>query len=119
MYIDTSTGLYALQRPTVNYNVLCSVFFTVLQMDADAIRHEFILLDEAEFNLTKVRRRERNLIGHRAFLHVPAQRGGNITMCAAITQNGVLHRHAKLDPYNTNHRPHGFVTPEDQIEAEQ
>lgn len=31
------------------------------------------------------------------------QRGGNITMCAAIGQNGVLHHHATLSPYNTTH----------------
>ncbi len=43
-------------------------------------------VDEAGFNLTKTRRRGRNIIGHRAIINVPGQRGGNITMCAAISQ---------------------------------
>ena len=42
-------------------------------------------------------------IGQKAITNVPGQRGGNITMCAAITQNGVLHHNATLGPYNTGH----------------
>ena len=79
------------------------LFWESFVVDADAIPHEFILIDETGFNLTKVRWRERNIIGHRAILNVPGQRGGNITMCAAITQNGVLHLHPYLSPYNTVH----------------
>ncbi|KAI7809003.1 hypothetical protein IRJ41_024945 [Triplophysa rosa] len=75
----------------------------VLEMDAHVIRHEFIYVDEVGFNLTKTRRRGRNVIGQRAITNVPGQRGGNITMCAAITQNGVLHHNATLGPYNTGH----------------
>ncbi|KAI2645113.1 hypothetical protein H4Q32_030897 [Labeo rohita] len=74
----------------------------VLQMDAEQIQHEFIYVDEAGFNLAKTRRRGRNVIGHRAITNVPGQRGGNITLCAAITKNGVLHHHANLGPYNAN-----------------
>ncbi|KAM4595668.1 uncharacterized protein V3H82_003053 isoform 1-T2 [Fundulus diaphanus] len=73
----------------------------VLQMDGEEIQHEFIYVDEAGFNLTRTRRTGRNIIGHRAIVNVPGQRGGNITLCAAITQNGVLHRHAHMGPYNT------------------
>ncbi|XP_052349887.1 uncharacterized protein LOC127915112 [Oncorhynchus keta] len=66
----------------------------VLEMDAHAIPHEFIFIDDAGFNLAKTRRRGRNVIGHRAIIDVPGQRGGNITMCAAISNtHGVLHRH--------------------------
>ncbi len=32
----------------------------------------------------------RNIFGHRAILNVPGQHGGNITIYAAIMQNGVL-----------------------------
>ncbi|KAK3533815.1 hypothetical protein QTP70_031072 [Hemibagrus guttatus] len=77
----------------------------VLLIDGDPISHEFIFIDEAGFNLTKVRRRGRNIIGHRAILN-------------AITQNGILHRHVKLGPYNTAHiitfldRLHNIVTAE-------
>ncbi|XP_045579092.1 uncharacterized protein isoform X4 [Salmo salar] len=75
----------------------------VMELEADVVHHELIYVDEAGFNLAKTRRRGRNIIGHRAIINVPGQRGGNITMCAAISQNGVLHHHAILGPYNTAH----------------
>ncbi|XP_053340407.1 uncharacterized protein LOC128534595 isoform X2 [Clarias gariepinus] len=75
----------------------------VMELEADAMGHELIYVDEAGFNLTKTRRRGRNLIGQRAIINVPGQRGGNITMCAAMSQNGVVHHHAILGPYNTAH----------------
>ena len=70
-------------------------------MDGEEIQHEIIYVDEAGFNLTRTRRRGRDIIGHRAIVNVPGQRGGNITLCAAITQNGVLQSHAHMGPYNT------------------
>ncbi|KAK3544667.1 hypothetical protein QTP86_026087 [Hemibagrus guttatus] len=96
---------------------------SVLLINGDPISHEFIFINEAGFNLTKVRRRGRNIIGHRAILNVPGQRGGNNTMCAAITQNGILHRHAKLGPYNMAHiitfldRLHNTVIAKQQMDA--
>ncbi len=54
-------------------------------MDGAAQPHEFIFIDEAGFDLSKTRRRGRNVIGQRAIVHVPGQRGGNITLCAAIS----------------------------------
>ncbi len=74
-----------------------------MELQADVMGHEQFFVDEAGFNLTKTRRRGRNIIGHRAIINVPGQRGGNITMCAAISQNGVVHHHATLGPYNTAH----------------
>ena len=56
----------------------------ILDMDGAAQLHECIYIDEAGFNLSKNRRRGRNIIGQRAILHVPGQRGGNITLCAAM-----------------------------------
>ncbi len=53
--------------------------------------HEYIFIDEAGFNLTK----RRNIFGHHAVTQVPDQRGGNITICTAISNRGVL---AKLGP---------------------
>ncbi|KAK0135588.1 hypothetical protein N1851_028538 [Merluccius polli] len=91
-------------------------------MDAEEIQHEFIYVDEAGFNLAKTRRRGRNVIGHRAITNVPGERGGNITLCAAITQNGVLHHHANLGPYNANlilaflDRLHEIVTALNQVD---
>jgi len=58
-------------------------------------------VDEAGFNLTKRRRRGRNIIGQRALADGPGQSGGNVTLCAALSNHGVLHRHATLGPYNT------------------
>ena len=39
----------------------------------------------------------------KAVVNVPGQRGGNITLCAAICLQGVLHHHATLGLYNTAH----------------
>ncbi|XP_006800340.2 uncharacterized protein LOC102791730 [Neolamprologus brichardi] len=68
----------------------------VMELEADAMGHEQIFVDEAGFHLTKTRRRGRNIIGHCAIINVPGQCGGNITMC-------VVHHHATLGPYNTAH----------------
>ncbi|CAM4572758.1 unnamed protein product [Leuciscus chuanchicus] len=73
----------------------------VFQLDAMKRPHEFIYMDEAGFNLTK-RRRGRNVIGHRAIVGVPGQPGGNVTLCAAISNHGVVHHHANLGPNNTH-----------------
>lgn len=63
--------------------------------------HEIIFVDEAGFNLTKRKRRGSNIFGHRAMVYVPGQLGGNVTMCATISQQEELHRHAILWRYNT------------------
>ncbi|XDV47331.1 hypothetical protein PO909_016999 [Leuciscus waleckii] len=74
---------------------------TVLNFDATELPHEFIYVDEAGFNLAKTRRLGCNVVGQRAVVNVPGQRGGNITLCAAISVQRVLHHHATLGPYNT------------------
>lgn len=123
--IDCST-LHATLFPSVLDNTILTAFVLcfqgVLEMDAHAIPHEFIFIDEAGFNLAKTRRRGRNVIGHRAIIDVPGQRGGNITMCAAISNtHGVLHRHANLGPYNTAHilpfldRLHNILIPAERM----
>ncbi|KAL0149334.1 hypothetical protein M9458_055372 [Cirrhinus mrigala] len=71
-----------------------------LQKRVKQLRYDYV---QAGFNLSKTRRRGRNIIGHRAIINVPGQRGGNITMCEAISQNGVVHHHATIGPYNTAH----------------
>ncbi|XP_039899474.1 uncharacterized protein LOC120740972 [Simochromis diagramma] len=75
----------------------------VLELEARETLHTFIYVDEAGFNLAKGRRHGRNRIGQRATTEVPGQRGGNITMCAAISDNGVLTHIPLLGPYNTQH----------------
>ena len=59
-------------------------------------------VDEAGFNLAKRRRRGRNVIGKRATVTVPGQRGANITLCAAISNNGALLNKCEIGPYNTD-----------------
>ncbi|XP_038562264.1 uncharacterized protein LOC119893925 [Micropterus salmoides] len=73
----------------------------ILQFDAMARPHEYLFLDEAGFNLQKRRQRGRNIIGQRAITEVPGQRGGNITLCAAMGLEGLVHRQAVLGSYNT------------------
>ncbi len=72
-----------------------------MELDADDDHHKFIYLDEAGFNLAKTRSRGRNFIGRRATIQVPGQCGANITMCAAISEDGVVGRRPHIGPYNT------------------
>lgn len=81
--------------------ILCCVSFQrVLELDLGDIQHECV--DKAGFNLNKKRRCGRN-IRQRAVDEVAGWSGGNITMCAAISMQGVLHNHAVLAPYNIDH----------------
>nr|XP_014267448.3 uncharacterized protein LOC106676077 [Maylandia zebra] len=73
----------------------------VMELEANQAPHEFIYIDEAGFNLAKRRRRGRNVIGKRATVDVPGQRGANITMCAAIANAGLLLHKCQVGPYNT------------------
>ncbi|XP_034149524.1 uncharacterized protein LOC114839618 [Esox lucius] len=75
----------------------------VMVLDADVNHHKYVFVDEAGFNLAKTRRRRRNIIGQRATVQVPGQRGGNISMCAAISEDGVLGRRPLLGSYNATH----------------
>ena len=72
-----------------------------MELEANQAPHEFIYVDEAGFNLSKRRRRGRNIIGKRATVVVPGQRGANITMCAAMANAGLLLQKCQVGPYNT------------------
>lgn len=72
-----------------------------MELEANQAPHEFIYIDEAGFNLSKRRRRGRNIIGKRATVDVPGQRGANITMCAAMANAGLLLHKCQVGPYNT------------------
>ncbi|XP_015807069.2 insertion element IS630 uncharacterized 39 kDa protein-like [Nothobranchius furzeri] len=95
----------------------------VLELEAAAVEHQFIFIDEVGFNLTKRRKRGRNIIGQRAIVEVPGQRGGNITMCAALGYHGIIHHHATLGPYNSAHlitfldTLHNTLIPPDQVDG--
>ncbi len=77
-------------------------FQRVMELEANQVPHEMIYVDEAGFNLAKRRRRGRNIIGKRATVTLPGQRGANITMCAAISINGALLNKCVIGPYNTD-----------------
>ncbi len=77
-------------------------FQRVMELEANQVPHEMIYVDEAGFNLAKRRQRGRNIIGKRATVTVPGQRGANITMCAAISINGALLNKCVIGPYNTD-----------------
>ena len=47
-------------------------------VEAGITLHDFIYVDQAGFNLNKLRIRGRNVIGHQATNDVPDQGGGNI-----------------------------------------
>ena len=75
-----------------------------MELEANQTLHEFIYVDEAGFNLAKTLRRGRNVIGKRATVDVPGQRGANITMCAAISSAGLVLQKSQIGPYNTERR---------------
>ncbi|KAJ8333926.1 hypothetical protein SKAU_G00412450 [Synaphobranchus kaupii] len=74
----------------------------VMELEANQAPQDMIYIDEAGFNLVKRRRWGRNIIGKRATVAVPGQRGANITMCAAISNNGALLHKCEVGPYNTD-----------------
>ncbi|KAL7868414.1 hypothetical protein SRHO_G00097980 [Serrasalmus rhombeus] len=49
----------------------------IMELEAGEPPHSFIYMDEAGFNLTKRRRRGRNITGHRATVDVPGQQEHN------------------------------------------
>ncbi|KAI7794739.1 hypothetical protein IRJ41_025968 [Triplophysa rosa] len=73
-------GITMIRRVLVKHKITMK-HIRILDMDGAAQPHEFIYIDEAGFNLSKTRRRGHN-------------------MC---TLQGLLHHHAKLGPYNTQH----------------
>lgn len=71
--------------------MLCVVFHKTLELDANADQNEYIYNDKAEFYLAKRCCRGRNIIGERATVDAPGQRGGNVAMRAAFSLQGVIH----------------------------
>lgn len=72
-----------------------------MALEGNKTPHILVFVNEASFNMAKGRRHGQNIIGHQATVDVPGQRGGNITMCAAISENGVAAHIPSLGPYNT------------------
>ncbi len=62
-----------------------------MELEGHETTHILVFVDEAGFNL----------IGHRATTDTPGYRGANITMCAAISENGVSTHIPHIGPYKT------------------
>ena len=63
--------------------------------------YTFIYVDETGFNLHVSRKRGRNLIGKRAVVQLPTQRGGNLSAWAALSSNKLIHFKSQLKPFNS------------------
>ncbi|XP_061561321.1 uncharacterized protein LOC133417554 isoform X1 [Phycodurus eques] len=79
----------------------CRYVQRIMELEGDGKNLQFIFVDEAGFNLAKVTRKGKRFIGQRATVTAPEQRGANITMCAAISNDGVLCHTAIIGPLNT------------------
>ncbi|MCI4378791.1 hypothetical protein PGIGA_G00220210 [Pangasianodon gigas] len=73
-----------------------------MELEAREIPHKFMFVDVAGCNLPKSHCRGRNLIGRRGTVDVPGQRRANITMCGAISDDGLLLHKPLIRPYNTD-----------------
>ncbi len=72
-----------------------------MELEGHETTHILVFVDEVGFNLSKDWRCGRNLIGHQATTDTPGQHGANITMCAAISENGESTHIPLIGPYNT------------------
>ncbi len=79
------------------FSNICFIFSLLSWIAVELIMSTSMLMELALIS-TKKRRRGRNVIGHRATGNVPRQRGGNITMCAAISNTGVVAQNSVLGP---------------------
>lgn len=61
---------------------------------------ELIYIDEMGCNLHTRRRFARSKVGEAATISVPTQRGNNLSTCAAISMNGLVHQRSKFLAYN-------------------
>lgn len=59
----------------------------ILELEANEMPHSFVYVDEAGLIQNKVRRSGRSIIGQRATKDVAGRHGGNITICAGITDS--------------------------------
>ncbi|KAM9426087.1 uncharacterized protein KZ484_016148 isoform 2-T2 [Pholidichthys leucotaenia] len=66
------------------------VDMNIMEMEAKETRPTFVFVDETGFKLAKARRKGRNMIGHRATMDGSDQRGANITICIALSIDGVV-----------------------------
>ncbi|KAG0425482.1 hypothetical protein DMUE_6027, partial [Dictyocoela muelleri] len=60
-----------------------------------------IFLDEAGFNLSMKRGRGRSLIGKNASCIVKQLKTRNISVCASMSKNGIIHHSMRVAPFNT------------------
>jgi transposase len=71
--------------------------------EAPLDRREIIWVDECGFNLHLRRKFGRARRGHHASLTVPNGRGQNISVCAAMSEEGLLHEYLRPGAFNGEH----------------
>ncbi len=79
------------------------IFIRMMEMDAAVHHNKYIFTDKASFHLAKTRRCGRNIIGQWTTIQVTGQCRGNISMCAAICENGMVGNRPVLGSYNAKH----------------
>lgn len=99
---------------SIQFNpVYCTVFsimtspglFLILFWGWMQLQYSMFIFLLAGFNWAASRGRGLDLIGHPAIANIPGQRGGNITMFAAISHQGALHCYANLGHRHSHHIP--------------
>ncbi len=96
--------MYKLEVTVFMKLILCGFGMQcIMELESSEPSHNIIYVDEAGFNLTKSRRRGRHVFDHRATVDLPGQQGGDISISAAISKNGVLTHIPRIGPYNTQH----------------
>lgn len=90
LHTSICTVMYVKQHIQICHAVLrnsfCSIFHFVygeclFELESMEQPHECILLDKPGLNLTKLRKRDYNIICQRAVLELLGQRGVNVTLC--------------------------------------
>jgi len=74
---------------------LVDLFYRVVEIEGKAGKHPTFS------SFSKHSNEEKNVIGKRATVDVPVQRDANITMCPAISTDGLLLHKPLIGPYNT------------------
>lgn len=126
VHMAKASSALNISKAISNSNVWISedtlLYFTVLFFSC-SLPHEFKFTDEVGFNLTKRPQWGKSIISQHAIVEVPGQWVKNITMCAAINHQHVLHHHSTLGSYNTAHlitfldTLHNILTPAEQMDG--
>lgn len=83
------------------FTLSCLSLQRIRELEASAVPHKFLYVDEAGFNLAMTSNCGRNVIGQRAAVQTPGQRGSSVTLCTTISDNGPVAYIPTVGPYNS------------------